>query len=107
MRDMDDRQPIDDRIDGALRAGRERRIPGFAARAAAAVGADRRRRRVIAFAQVSLAAAACLLLALPLLRSAGHEAEAERLAHAAAAFEVGLPSLDDADALAAFVVSGS
>lgn len=103
---MDDREPIDDRIDAALRAGRERRRPGFADRAAAAVAADRRRGRVIGFARVSVAAAACLLLALPLIRSAGHDAEAERLAHAAAALEVGIPSLDDADALAAFVVSG-
>ena len=104
---MDDRLPIDDRIDAALRAGRERRPAGFAGRALAAVGRDRSRRRVLAFAQLAAAAAACLLLALPLVRSAGHDAEAERLAHAAVALEVGIPSLDDADALAAFVVSGS
>lgn len=106
MRPMDDRLPIDDRIDAALRAGRERRPDGFAGRAVAAVARDRVRRRVLAFAQFSAAAAACLLLALPLVRSAGHDAEAERLAHAAVALEVGLPALDDADALAAFVVSG-
>ena len=104
---MDDRLPIDDRIDAALRAGRERRVAGFAERAGAAVARDRRRGQVIAFVRVGLAAAACLLVALPLVRHAGHEAEAERLAHAAAALEIGLPALDDADALAAFVVSGS
>jgi len=106
MRDMDERLPIDDRIDDALRAGRERRVPGLADRAVAAVSRERLRRRVIAFANVSLAAAACLLLALPLVRSESREAEAERLALAASALEVGLPALDDADALASFVVSG-
>ena len=107
MRDMDERLPIDDRIDDALRAGRDRRVPGLADRAVAAVARERVRRRVIAFANVSLAAAACLLLALPLVRAEFHEAEAERLAVAASALEVGLPALDDADALASFVVSGS
>ena len=106
MSPMDDRLPIDDRIDAALRAGRERRPAGFADRAAVAVARDRRRGQVIAFVRVGLAAAACLLAALPLVRSAGHDAEAERLAHAAVALEIGLPALDDADALAAFVVSG-
>lgn len=103
---MDDRLPIDDRLDAALRAGRERRVVGLADRAVAAVARDRRRGRVIAFVRLGLAAAACLLVALPLVRSAGHDAEAERLAHAAVALEVGLPALEDADALAAFVVSG-
>lgn len=107
MNPMDDRLPIDDRIDAALRAGRERRVAGFPERAVAAVARDRRRGQVIAFVRVGLAAAACLLVALPLVRHAGHDAEAERLAQAAAAFELGLPALDDADALAAFVVSGS
>ncbi len=107
MNDMADRLPIDDRIDAALRAGRERRAPGFADRALVAVARERRRARILAFFPYAVAAAACLTLALPLLTASGHDAEAERLAHAAAALEVGLPSLDDAEALAAFVVSGS
>ena len=104
---MDNRLPIDDRLDAALGAGRECRPAGFTDRVMAAVSRDIRRRRILAFANTALAAAACLLLAFPLLRSSSHDAEAERLARVAVEIEVGIPSLEDAEALASFVVSGS
>lgn len=101
---MGERLPIDDRIDAALRARREARVPGLADRVLVSVARARRRARILAFGQFAAAAAACLLLALPLM-PAGGETEAERLARVAGQYEVGLPALDDAEALAAFVLS--
>lgn len=101
---MNDRHPIDDAIDAALRAQREIRPLGFTPRALAAVRAARTRARILIFSQVTLAAAACWMLVLPLFYSA-HEAEVEQLVQLAGEYELSLPALDDAEALAAFVVS--
>lgn len=101
---MSDRLPIDDRIDERLRARREVRPAGFADRTLGVIRRSRRRARILAFGQFAAAAAACLLLALPLL-PVGAETEAERLVHVAGEYELGLPALDDTEALAAFVLS--
>jgi hypothetical protein len=44
------------------------------------------------------------MLVLPLFTS-GHETEVEQLVQLAGEYELSLPALDDAEALAAFVVS--
>lgn len=100
---MTDRLPIDDAIDAALRAQRELRPLGFTPKAMASIRAARTRARVLTFSQVILATAACWLLVLPLLPS-GRTAEAEQLLQLAGEYELSLPALDDAEALAAFVV---
>lgn len=101
---MNDRQPIDDAIDAALRAQREIRPLGFTPKALAAVRAARSRARILTFSQVVLATAACWMLVLPLFTS-GHETEVEQLVQLAGEYELSLPALDDAEALAAFVIS--
>lgn len=93
----------DPALDAALRAGREVVVPGFADRAVAAVRRDRARLRAVRLAAFAAPLAACLALALPLLPAGGAEAELERLAAAAGALEVGVPSLEDSEALALFV----
>jgi len=93
----------DSALRAALRAGREVAVPGFADRAVAAVRRDRSRRRVLRWVTLAAPLAACLALALPFGSVGRTEAELERLVAVAGELEVGIPSLEDSEALAWFV----
>lgn len=101
--DSQDHSPL---LDSALRAGREIAVAGFSERAVAAVRRDRLRRRVVRWVAFAAPLAACVAVVLSPAGPAGADAELERLLAVAGELDVGVPHIEDSEALALFAVSG-
>jgi hypothetical protein len=96
----------DPSLENALRARREIAVDGFAERALGRIRRDRSQRRVIRWVALASPLAACLALLLsPLGGNRSLDAEMERLFAVTSEFEVGVPPIDDSEALAIFAVS--
>jgi hypothetical protein len=96
----------DSSLENALRARREIAVDGFAERALGRIRYDRSRRRVIRWVTIASPLAACLALLLsPLGGNRSLDVEIERLFVVASEFEVGVPPIEDSEALAIFAVS--